>query len=78
MEAWAIEMLVNRGVEKRGRIVGFIIMCVDNTVCRVLGGVGWEYGEDVMALFDCECIFAALLKFESRAVQVIHVFVSRH
>ena len=63
MEARAIEMLVNRGVEKRGRIVGFIVVCVDNTVCRVLGCVGWEYCEDVMALFDCECIFAALFEF---------------
>jgi hypothetical protein len=29
-------------------------------------------------LFDVECIFSTLLKFESRAVQVIHIFVSRH
>ncbi len=72
-------MLVNRRVEERGRVVGFVVMCVDDTVCRVfLGCVSWKYGEDVMALFDGECVFSSLLKFESRAVQVIHVFVSRH
>ncbi len=42
-------------------------MGVYDTVCRGLRCVGWEYSEDVMALFDGECIFSPVFKFEGRA-----------
>ena len=68
LKAGPIQILVNRCVKKRGGVIGFIVVGVYDTVCRGLRCVGWEYSEDVMALFDGECIFSPVFKFEGRAV----------